>query len=163
MERNLFLFFSVWFVAMTTICIVFMTDLGRVETVEVLKPFFSSSVKGCAESDSGVNVRGLEQNDRGPGFLLSGNQLVYYRAVNHLCCRKAVVRSEVTGSRIDVYEVWSGQGCRCMCFSEIEASIERLAPGRYTVNVYETGTKPGSSEQMEKTTILTKELLIVAR
>ena len=119
-------------------------------------------MRGCAESENGLGNRGPQDDDRGPGLLLSGNQLVYYRAVNHLCCRKADVRSEISGFQIDIYEVWNGQGCRCTCFSEIEAGIDRLPPGRYTINVYETGTKT-DGDPMEKTTVLTKEFFITVK
>ncbi|MFH0817114.1 MAG: hypothetical protein V1909_00595 [Candidatus Micrarchaeota archaeon] len=163
MDKHVLQFFSVWFVAVTLICVIMISDLRRSVELEASKPGFSYTVKGCAENNINVETRGLLQDDRGPGLIISGNQIRYYRAINHLCCRKAVIRSEISTSEINIYEEWSGRGCKCMCFSEIEAVSERLPPGQYSVTVYETGTKPVTGEPMEKTTILTKELFINAK
>ena len=162
MNKNLFMFFSAWFVAITILCVMMISDLRKNVALENLHPGFSYYVKGCADSENGIETRGPLNDDRGPGVVLSGNSLVYYRAVNHLCCRKAEARVEFSGFEIDLYEVWSGQGCRCTCFSEIIAGVDRFPPGRYTLNVYETGTK-ADGEPMEKATILTKEFFITAK
>jgi hypothetical protein len=162
MDRNLFVFSSAWLVATALLCTMMVSDLRDSAKLEASKPAFSFSVKGCAESLEGMATRGLSAEDRGPGLVISGNQVKYYRAINHLCCRKVVVGSELSGPQIDIYEEWGGEGCRCNCFSEIEATVDNLAPGRYVVSVYEMGTKPSEGGAMDKTLILTKELFINA-
>ncbi|MFH1470234.1 MAG: hypothetical protein ABIF01_00640 [Candidatus Micrarchaeota archaeon] len=161
MDRNLFIFFAVWFVAVTLLCTLMISDIRTIEIAETAKPVFSFLVKGCAESEKGMATRAFQNDERGPGLVISGGELLYYRAINHLCCRHAEVRGELAGSDLDIYETWSGEGCRCMCFSEISAKFGGLAPGRYSLNVYETGTKPGSGEPMEMTVILRKEFFII--
>lgn len=119
---------------------------------------FFSSVKGCAESASDAPTRAMGQSERGPSVMVSGNSVIYSQALSHLCCRKAELQNELGKGEIIIFETWSGQGCRCMCFSEIEAKLENLPSGHYTLTVYERGTEPGSSKQMEQTVIVTKEV-----
>lgn len=67
------------------------------------------------------------------------------------------MKKEIVGSAINIYEVWSGASCRCICFSEIGATLENLPAGTYTVSVYEKGTKPDGSA-MEQVLIISKEI-----
>jgi hypothetical protein len=119
-----------------------------------------SSVKGCAESDQGMATKGfgegIEQESK---IEVLGNQIKYSRAINHLCCRKADIEKEKENSIINIYEVWSGIGCKCMCFSEIEAILDNVPIGNYTVNVYEKGTQPGdNNELMEQKLIMSQDV-----
>jgi hypothetical protein len=89
------------------------------------------------------------------------SRITYSRAINHLCCRKVEIEEKVRGSTINIYEVWSGIGCKCMCFSEIGAMLEDVPQGVYTVNVYEKGTVPGDgSEPMEERLIVSEQVVI---
>jgi hypothetical protein len=56
--------------------------------------------------------------------------------------------------------MWSGEGCICVCFSKIEARLQNVPLGGYIVNVYETGTEPGSKEPMEQTLIISQEVVV---
>jgi hypothetical protein len=116
------------------------------------------SVKGCAETESGMSTKALGQTEREPKIEVDGNEILYSRAINHLCCRKVEIEKEIENS-INIYEVWSGIGCKCICFSEIEARIKNVPPGNYTVNVYEKGTEPGG-EPMEQKLIISKNVVI---
>ena len=119
-------------------------------------------VKGCAETDKGMTTKSFgERAEQEPKIEIVGNQIIYSRALNHLCCRKAEIEKETEYSIINIYEVWSGVGCKCMCFSEIEAKLENVPPGRYTVNVYEKGVKPGGGNKpMEEKLIISKEVTV---
>ncbi|MBU3934444.1 hypothetical protein KKC00_00515 [Patescibacteria group bacterium] len=119
---------------------------------------FLYSVKGCAESDQGMAIKelsgGIEQEAK---IEVLGNQIKYSRAIDHLCCRKADIEKEKENSIINIYEVWSGIGCKCMCFSEIEAILDNIPIGNYTVNVYEKGTQSGdNNEPMEQKLIISR-------
>ena len=121
----------------------------------------SPLVKGCAETDKGMATKSLgEGTEQEPKIDVNGNEVLYYRAINHLCCRKAEIEKETESSIINIYEVWSGIGCKCMCFSEIEAKLQNVPSGTYTVNVYEKGTKPGSKEPMEQTLIISQNIVV---
>jgi hypothetical protein len=120
---------------------------------------FSCSVRGCAETENGLATRGADEAERGPSIMISGNQVTYSRAINHLCCRKAVIQKDISPGRIDIYEVWSGLGCRCMCFSEMEATVKGLPAGRYSVNVYEQGTTP-EGNPMERSVVVSRDVWI---
>jgi hypothetical protein len=136
------------------------TSYGSWDTCCCFKPTsvaLSSLVKGCAETDKGMETRGADETERAPSITISGNQINYSRAINHQCCRKAVIEKEISGSAINIFEVWSGEGCRCICFSEIEATLENIPAGHYAVNVYEKGTKPDGTS-MEQATIISKEI-----
>ena len=120
------------------------------------------SVKGCAETDKGMATKefggGTEQE---PKIEVIGNEIVYSRAINHLCCRKVEIEKETEDSVINIYEVWSGVGCKCICFSEIEAKLQNVPAGTYTVNVYEKGVKPsGGNEPREEKLIISEEVTV---
>jgi hypothetical protein len=117
---------------------------------------FNYSVKGCAETISGQSSKGLINQSAQTRIDLIENEIIYQRYVTHLCCRKAVVEYEINRSIIDIYEIWSGIGCKCMCYSEINASISGLTPGEYLINVYETGIEPGSNESMTPRLLITE-------
>jgi hypothetical protein len=123
---------------------------------------FSYSIRGCAETDKGMATKGVGNGtEKEPKIEVSENNVTYSRAINHLCCRKVEIQKEIIGSTINIFEVWSGIGCKCICFSEIEATISNFTSGTYcayTVNVYETGTEPGSDKPMEETLIISKEI-----
>lgn len=118
-------------------------------------------IKGCAETDKGMATKSFgEEIERSPSIEVTGNEIKYSRAINHLCCRKADIQKEINNSVINIFEVWDGVGCKCMCFSEIEATLTNIPSGDYTVNVYETGIKPGDGEPMEQELIITQEINI---
>lgn len=115
-------------------------------------------IKGCAETDKGMATRaeGIEKN---PQIEVNGNEVLYSRAISHQCCRQAEIEKETQNSTINIYEVWSGEGCRCMCFSEIEAKIQNVPSGRYAVNVYVKGTET-NGEPIEQMIIISKDVVI---
>jgi hypothetical protein len=120
---------------------------------------FSSLIRGCAETDKGMATRSSgEGTEQEPKIEINGNQIKYSRAINHMCCRKAEIQNEIINSTINIFENWSGIGCRCMCFSEIEAAVNDVPPGSYIVNVYEKGIQPGDNNRpMEQKLIITQE------
>ena len=121
----------------------------------------SSSVKGCAETEKGTTTKSIDkETEKEPTIEVDGNRVVYSRALNHLCCRKAEIEKEIGDFTINIYEVWSGAGCKCICFSEIEAKLKNIPSGTYKVNVYEKGTQTGSDEPMEQTLIISEEIIV---
>jgi hypothetical protein len=122
---------------------------------------FTPTVTGCAETDKGMASRSLGgTTEQAPKIAVKGNQISYSRALNHLCCRKAEVSHKISGSAIDIYENWSGIGCRCQCFSEIKATLNNIPTGSYIISVYEQGTKPGSNEPLEQALIISQNIII---
>jgi len=127
----------------------------------------SSTIKGCAETDKSMTTRTVgEGNEQEPKIEVIGNEVKYSRAINHLCCRKVEIQKETSGSTINIFEVWSGLGCRCICFSEIEATVSNIPSGSYIVNAYMTGTEPVLNGTkivegpMNKTMVITKNINI---
>lgn len=121
----------------------------------------SPLVKGCAETDKGMAIKSIgEGTEQEPKIEVNGNEALYSRAISHLCCRKAEIEKETENSVINIYEVWSGIGCKCMCFSEIEAKLQNVPSGTYKVNVYEKGTQPGSKEPMEQKLIISQNIVV---
>jgi hypothetical protein len=118
-------------------------------------------VKGCAETDQGMESRAPgDKNEQEPAIEVTGNTLRYTRAIQHQCCRKVEFEQEIQGMDITLYEVWSGEGCRCECFSEIRADLEFVPSGNYLVRVYAKGMQPGSSEPMEQKLLISVEISI---
>lgn len=121
-----------------------------------------ASVKGCAESLQEVATKtvgeGIEQN---PTIIALGNEIRYFRAINHLCGRKVEIEKEKIGNTINIYEIWSGMGAKCQCFSTIGAIISNVPSGNYTINVYEKGTEPGTGNApMPQNLIISQSLAI---
>ncbi len=156
MNKNYLLLLAMGVLGLSLICVYLLS--AQKPPASAAPVDFSSSVKGCAENANGMAVRGWE-SERGPTVVVCGNQVTYSRAINHQCCRKAVVEHDVFTYTINIFETWSGEGCRCMCFSEMDATVNNLPPGRYMVNIYERGTKP-NGEPMEQTTVLSQEVKI---
>jgi len=111
---------------------------------------FSSIIRGCAQRERGMTPRGNLTEEKEPSITIEVNKIKYSRVLNHLCCRMVIVNRKIEGWTINIYENWSGTGCRCICFSEISAIVENLPKGTYTVNVYEKGINPDGSQMEEK-------------
>lgn len=56
--------------------------------------------------------------------------------------------------------MWSGIGCKCRCFSKIEAKLQNIPSGNYVVNVYEKVTEPGGEEPMEQKLIISQNIVV---
>lgn len=116
---------------------------------------FSYEIKGCAETDKGTASRAIG-DEKDPSISVSGNSVLYNRAITHLCCRKAEMNYDANADTINIYEVWSGNGCRCVCFSEIDSEVKNVSKGKYIVNVYETGTDVPINE----TLLISEQIMI---
>lgn len=126
-----------------------------------------SAIKGCAQTEksvaTGMGERALVDEtgeEKAPKIEVNGNEIKYSRAINNQCCRTVEIQKEISSSAITIYEYWSGIGCRCICFSEIEAVLKNVPAGTYAVNVYEKGIKPGETELMEPKLIITQNVTI---
>lgn len=130
-------------------------------TANLQDVIFSPLVKGCAENDKNELTRYQnEEKEQEPKIDVNGNEIFYSRAIKHLCCRKAEIEKEIENSVINIYEIWTGIGCKCICFSEIGAKIQNIPRGIYTINVYEKGTRPESEELMEEKLIISQKVVI---
>jgi hypothetical protein len=121
----------------------------------------SPAVEGCAKTDEGMASKaGGGQDEQKPVIEVSGNTIRYTRALNHQCCRKVAFEKVIEGTTIAIYEVWSGAGCKCMCYSKIGISLEHVPTGSYTVHIFESGTKPGSNEPLDQQILITENVTI---
>ncbi|MBO8182302.1 MAG: hypothetical protein H0Z28_05855 [Archaeoglobus sp.] len=121
---------------------------------------FVPEVKGCAASNtSEANATKSFGKEREPEIKIEKNGVIYSRAISHLCCRTVKLEYKIEDSTINIYEIWNGIGCKCICFSEIAGKLENLPAGKYTINVYETGTKP-DGKPMEEKLIISKDVSI---
>ena len=159
MRKGSFVFISILFViAITLAGIYFWNKQDNTTSSDLV---LTSLIKGCAETDKGMTRKSGKDVEKEPNIEVNGNEILYSRAINHLCCRKVEIQKETIESTINIFEEWSGIGCRCICFSEIEATVSNIPTGLYIVNVYEKGTEPdGSNEPMEQKLIISKEIVI---
>ncbi|MDQ7841130.1 MAG: hypothetical protein RDU83_08910 [bacterium] len=125
------------------------------------EPSFSFRVTGCAETETGMpsKTRAGFQTI-GATIEVIGSGIRYTRAGTHQCCRKVVVRRQVQKGRIALTEYWTGDGCRCMCSSRIEANLAGLAPGEYEVVVYSGGIEPITHKDIEPKAILSQKVRV---
>lgn len=96
---------------------------------------FVPSVKGCAEKIQEQAIRGVGKEEPPQITLTENRGLRYYRAISHQCCKMAELSYEIENTNIKIYENWRGEGCRCICYSEISAEIKDLKPDTYNVQV----------------------------
>lgn len=164
-----------------TIAIGIILTLGLVLIVGCIGPFaedesdedtvvLSSSIKGCAETANGTSPLVREsrgdpiinpKNETEPEIKVVEDKIIYSRATTHLCCRKIEIDKEMTNSLINIFEYWTGQGCRCICFTEIQSTLENVSPGTYTVEVYKKGVEPyGEGEKMEEELLITEKVTV---
>ena len=62
-------------------------------------------VNGCAETERGMATRAGPQGKAVPPYVAVTNGTIrYYRAIRHVCCRKAEIQSTVDGHSIVVFE-----------------------------------------------------------
>ena len=154
-ELTLFLFLLIAVLIILYIPMILkIPELPNLENVS-----FFSKIRGCAQRENGVAPRENLDEERKPDIIVEGNKVEYSRALNHLCCRMVMVNKKIEGWIIDIYENWGGLGCRCICFSEITATVENLPKGTYTVNVYEGGINTDGT-QMTKKVIISKVVTI---
>lgn len=105
-------------------------------------------IRGCAETDQGQTVRGPgDWEEQSPKVEVIDGMIRYSRALKHLCCRKVEFKQTVEDTTITLTEIWAGEGCRCICFSELSATVEAVPSGTYTVRVVTQGIpdEPGDT------------------
>ncbi|MEM2956590.1 MAG: hypothetical protein QW041_03410 [Candidatus Pacearchaeota archaeon] len=115
-------------------------------------------IKGCAEN--GKNQIKMIVEEQEPRIDINENEIIYSRTINHLCCRTVRIEKEEKNSIINIYEIWGGAECKCICSSEIGAKLKNVPLGEYTINVYEKGKRPESEEQIEQKLIISKNISV---
>jgi|GEM_PF-7102631 len=105
---------------------------------------FVYSVSGCANSSGQTKSLGPGEEVK-PEIIVKGNNIIYHRAINHLCCRKVNISYDINGNEVRIYEEWYGEPCKCICFSELKANLT-LSPGSYNVSVYTRNFNPGENK-----------------
>ncbi|MCL6430061.1 MAG: hypothetical protein K6V36_04260 [Anaerolineae bacterium] len=56
--------------------------------------------------------------------------------LSYVCCATVQLELEQSGNVLKIVETNVGEMCRCMCGYVVDARIEGLRPGRYTVQVW---------------------------
>ncbi|MEM7819561.1 MAG: hypothetical protein QXD48_01900 [Candidatus Aenigmatarchaeota archaeon] len=159
--KNKIIFLIIIVIVVGIMEIYFLQKLNEsIESSNFQDIVFFSLVKGCAETDKGMATKLINETEQEPKIEVYGNEILYSRAIKHLCCRKVEIEKEIAKPVINIYEVWSGNGCRCICFSEIQAKLQIVPSGFYVINVYEKGTQPESGEPMNQTTIISQNIII---
>jgi len=104
---------------------------------------------------------GTGMAERNASIEVLGNNITYSRVAHHLCCRTVQIEKHTDDPPfIKINEIWGGIGCKCECFSEINATISGMPNGTYFVSVYEEGTKPGGNEPIQPALIASSRVEI---
>lgn len=105
-------------------------------TGQAAEPVLTVSISGCATNTSGKpppiqsRLAPVEPRlDSGPGWVR------FVATERHNCCLQVEVHQHVEGHTLTLTEFWSGNSCRCICISLIEATVSNLPPAEYTVKV----------------------------
>jgi hypothetical protein len=132
---------------------------------------FSSQVKGCAavSADDPTKFPVTREHEKSSALpdpvnsfiRSSGDSVVYSRFVHHGCCRKVKLNVERNGNIINIVEYWRGKICKCMCSSDISATVHQLPKGEYTVYAIETGTDPITDKLTIGKDTLMKKMVVI--
>lgn len=121
----------------------------------------TSKIEGCASTNKQDTTESMtDKKEKSPSVEISGNSIVYSRAITNVCCKTVEVEKSISGNTINLVEVWGGEPCECLCFSKIEATLENLEAGTYTVNVYEKDTYQSSNVMIDEKLVITKHIEI---
>ncbi len=59
-----------------------------------------------------------------------------HQNLSYVCCATVQLELEQSGSVLKIVETNVGEMCRCMCGYIVDARVEGLRPGRYTIQVW---------------------------
>ena len=125
------------------------------------EPTLSIQVDGCAATKTGMVLQARSPwTTTDPKIEVVGGGIRYSRAGQHQCCRKVEILKQVQKGKIVLTEYWTGEGCRCVCFSQIEATLTKLVSGDYEVTVYSGGIETTTHTNIEPKTLLSQMVKI---
>ena len=125
------------------------------------EPSLSIQVDGCAATKTGmVSQARSPWITIDPKIEVVGGSIRYIRAGEHQCCRQVEILQQVQKSKIVLTEYWTGEGCRCVCFSQIEATLTNLVSGDYEVTVYSGGIATTTHSNIEPKALLSQTVRI---
>lgn len=103
----------------------------------------TTRVSGCLEDvaagEAGARrypATARRSGDASPEVTVSalGSGVVVTHRLDHACCLAVELSSSVQGGVVEIVEELSGEPCRCMCSSTLEAAVA-LSTGAYTLRV----------------------------
>ncbi|MBW2977461.1 hypothetical protein KY331_01330 [Candidatus Woesearchaeota archaeon] len=97
------------------------------------KGMLSYSIKGC------INKKSIDKGLRSlDDISITGaeDSIVISHKSNHLCDLDIELQQSIKDAQVTVIEVFTGQGAKCMCNSEISAEISPLEKGVYNLKIY---------------------------
>jgi len=111
----------------------FLFILGcKTSTITEKKGMLSYSIKGCINKQF-IAKRSIEE----PITIEATEDLITFQhKANHLCNLDIELQQTIKNAQITVIEVFTGQGARCVCDSEISAIISPLEKGVYNLKIY---------------------------
>ncbi len=120
---------------------------------------FTPSISGCAETEKGMATRSLLNRPNELVITPLADGFRFHHALTHQCCRKAELTHRIEEQVITIFETWGGEGCRCMCFSELDAQLTGLERSGYHIQIIECGRLPNGTPMPER--IIHKSILQV--
>ncbi len=79
-------------------------------------------------------------------FTYDGNGLLKLKHVNagfNCCPQQIYISVKQIGNKIIIEEKEMAQSCRCLCLYDVEAEINNLSPGKYTIAINELYAQQG--------------------
>ena len=140
----------------------------RIESFESNSPsdisVLNTFIKGCAETENGIATKSRSRKPEvEPTIRIENGTLIYSRVIKHVCCRKVEIEKIVIKKTIVFNEIWTGEGCRCRCMTSIAATLDKVMPGSYTVQVFKNSYSPKATENPETSLIIQEKIEIQNR
>ena len=113
----------------------FLFILGcKASIITEQKGMLSYSIKGCINKQYVIAKREILEEPL--TIQATENSINIQHKVNHLCGLDLILQQSIKNAQITVIEVFTGQGAKCICDSEISAKISPLEKGVYNLKIY---------------------------
>jgi hypothetical protein len=107
---------------------------GCERTITKTKGLLSYSVKGCINKQEVQTKTGLVEEHL--AIEATEDSIIFEHKTNHLCGLDIDIQQSIKDAQITIIEVFTGQGAKCICDSDIAARIYPLEKGIYNLKLY---------------------------
>lgn len=108
--------------------------LGCGTKINEEKGMLSYSIRGCINKQLSWAKNIFSKSDL--SVEAGKDSIIINQRINHLCNLDIDIQQSIKDAQITVIEVFTGQGAKCTCDSEIKAEISPLEKGVYNLKIY---------------------------
>jgi len=98
------------------------------------KGILSYSIKGCINKQFNTEKRTIKEES----IVIESteNSINFKHKATHLCGLDIELQQSIKDAQITIIEIFTGQGAKCICDSEISAKLFPIGRGVYNLKIY---------------------------